>query len=85
MQLFSRAIFDRCLPQAVEDLYETPMDLWIPGAAGPKFNVSTNRVRAVIVEYDAEQIFSFSHTDMDKFNKEVSEWCVEVFLDMQCS
>ncbi len=23
---------------AVEDLYETPSDLWLPGVAGPKFD-----------------------------------------------
>ena len=24
---------------AVEDLYETPSDLWLPGVAGPKFDI----------------------------------------------
>ena len=28
----------------VEDLYETPAFLWLPGVAGPKFNMTTRRV-----------------------------------------
>ncbi len=68
---YARPVFERCLLEAVEDLYETPTDLWIPGVAGPKFNLTTGRAEVVIIEYDAKQIFSFSHAEMDDFYNEV--------------
>ncbi len=44
------------MSRAVEDLYETPTQLWIPGVAGPKFNITTGRVAAAVVEYDSDQV-----------------------------
>lgn len=64
-------MFEGCLLQAVEDLYETPTDLWIPGVAGPKFNLTTGVAQVVVIEYDAQQIFSFSHAEMDAFYRQV--------------
>ena len=31
----------------MEDLYETPAFLWLPGVAGPKFNMTTRKVKFV--------------------------------------
>ena len=35
----------------------------------PKFNATTGRVAAAVIEYDAKQIFSFSHPEMQSFEK----------------
>ena len=58
--------------QAVEDLYETPTDLWLPGVAGPKFNLSTGRAEVIVIEYDARQVFSFNAEEMGDFHKQVN-------------
>jgi hypothetical protein len=71
---YTRSIFEKCLLQAVEHLYETPTQLWIPGVAGPKFNMTTNRVAAAVIEYDARQIFSFAHAEMEEFHREVRNY-----------
>jgi hypothetical protein len=50
------------------------VDFWRPGVAGPKFNLTTNRVEAVVVHFDSDVTFSFSHEKMHQFNKDVEEW-----------
>ena len=35
----------------------------------PKFNATTGRLAAAVIEYDAKQIFSFSHAEMLSFDK----------------
>ncbi|TRY78598.1 hypothetical protein TCAL_06908 [Tigriopus californicus] len=71
-------VFEKCLVLAIGDLYATPTDFWIPGVAGPKFNITTSKVQAMIVEYDAWQIFSYSHHEMSEFYHGVNNW----FSDM---
>ena len=36
-----------------------------------KFNATTGRVAAAVIEYDAKQIFSFSHAEMQNFEQVV--------------
>ena len=67
-------IFERCLVEAIGDLYATPTDFWRPGIAGPKFNLTTHKVEALIVEYDSNVTFSFSHTEMEAFYLQVNDW-----------
>ena len=75
---YPEPIFNECLMEAIGDLYETPTDFWRPGVAGPKFNIYTNRVEAMVVEFDSNVTFSFSHADMDKFYREVEMWFTKV-------
>ena len=42
-------------------MYETPSFLWLPGVAGPKFDIETKEVKAVIIEYESNTPFSFSY------------------------
>ena len=71
---FEPAIFNECLLAAVDELYETPSFLWLPGVAGPKFNIETKRVSAVVVEYEAGLHFSYNYEAMDEFYREVETW-----------
>lgn len=63
------------------DIYETPIDFFRPGAAGPKFsmpkdtknlkpnyNLSSNIIaKALVVEYNSNTIFSLSYEDVRDF------------------
>lgn len=71
-------IFERCLVEAIGDLYATPTDFWRPGIAGPKFNLTSHRVEALIVEYDSNVTFSFSHAEMESFYASVNDWFASV-------
>ena len=71
---YPEPIFNECLMEAIGDLYETPTDFWRPGAAGPKFNISTNRVEAMVVEFDSNVMFTFSHASIDSFYRDVEMW-----------
>jgi len=68
---FERDVFDQCLTLAIGDLYQTPLDFWRPGVAGPKFNLTTGKVEAVIVEFDSNVTFSFDHRTMQAFHRQV--------------
>ena len=46
----------------------------MPGVAGPKFDIATKRVSAVVVEYEAGVQFSYNYTAMDDFYTEVENW-----------
>ena len=75
---YPEPIFNECLMEAIGDLYETPTDFWRPGVAGPKFNMSTNRVEATVVEFDSNIKFSFSHNAMNQFYQQVETWFSKV-------
>ena len=85
---YPEPIFNQCLMEAISDLYATPTDFWRPGAAGPKFNITTNRVEAMVVEFDSNITFSFSHTAMDSFYQDVEMWFSKVIAtappEMRC-
>jgi hypothetical protein len=63
-----------CNLTAVSLQYETPTDFWRPGVAGPKFNITTNRVESVVIQFDSDVTFSFSHEKMKEFNGAVESW-----------
>ena len=71
---FSRDVFNKCLVLAIGDLYETPLDFWRPSVAGPKFNLTTDTVEAIIIEFESNVTFSLSHQAMDRFFKDVEMW-----------
>ena len=75
---YPEPIFNECLMEAIGDLYATPTDFWRPGVAGPKFNMSTNRVEAMVVEFDSNIKFSFSHNAMNEFYQQVETWFSKV-------
>ena len=60
-----------CVNQ-VEDLYETPSFLWLPGVAGPKFDIETRMVSAAVIEYESSQAFNFNYQEMHSFYTEVN-------------
>ena len=55
-----------------EDMISSPMldcRLFYDLNLSPKFNATTGRLAAAVIEYDAKQIFSFSHAEMLSFEK----------------
>lgn len=77
-------VFEFCLPESIFALYETPREFFIPGVAGPKFQITerTNtsiitQVKALVVECDSNQSFSHSYSEMEEFVNKVQSW----FLD----
>lgn len=78
---YSPDIFEYCLPESISALYETPREIFMPGVAGPKFQVvnRTNssivtQVKAMVVECDSNQSFSHSFHEMDNFVSTVQTW-----------
>lgn len=77
-------IFDYCLPESISALYETPRQFFIPGVAGPKFQIveRTNtsivtHVKALVVECDSNQSFSHSFNEIDRFVTTVQTWFMQ--------
>lgn len=78
---FAPDVFDYCLPESIHALYETPREFFIPGVAGPKFQIvdRTNttfltNVKALVVESDSNQSFSHSYNEMERFVWTVQSW-----------
>ncbi|RZF40076.1 hypothetical protein LSTR_LSTR002479 [Laodelphax striatellus] len=75
---FTRRVFNQCVMKAIDSLYRTPAELFMPGVAGPKFSRSkTPRIKALVVEYDSNFAHSTSFDEMDKFYKQVESWTEE--------
>lgn len=69
---FSRRVFNHCVIQAIDSLYRTPAELFMPGVAGPKFGrTKTPRIKALVVEYDSNFPHSTSFVAMDTFFRQV--------------
>ncbi|XP_058813759.1 protein dispatched [Topomyia yanbarensis] len=79
---FAPEVFDQCLPESISSLYETPRQFFIPGVAGPKFerrpfdngSGPPAPVKAVVIEYESNQIFTMSYTEIDNFVRSVEKW-----------
>ncbi|CAK1552866.1 unnamed protein product [Leptosia nina] len=73
---YSKEIFDFCIIKAMESLYQTPREIFIPGVAGPKFLRSANPpvVAAVVVEFESVVPYSMSYTEMHNFYQQVENW-----------
>ena len=82
---FEPNIFNECLLAAVDDLYETPSFLWLPGVAGPKFDIKTKKVSAVIVEYESSVQFSYHFEKMQEFYQDVEKWFTDSMADAPLS
>ncbi|KAA0184897.1 hypothetical protein HAZT_HAZT002747 [Hyalella azteca] len=57
---YPRWVFDKCIIEAVEVLYQTPRLYFVPGVAGPKFNKTSNKVAALVIEYDSNVVEQWS-------------------------
>ncbi|XP_058467660.1 protein dispatched [Malaya genurostris] len=86
---FAPDVFEQCLPESISSLYETPRQFFIPGVAGPKFarrpfnndSSSPVPVKAVVIEYESNQIFTMSYTEIDSFVRSVEDWLVRMLED----
>lgn len=77
-------VFDRCLPDVIAILYDSPRYVFLPGVGGPKFGRDTVGngtadedppvVRALVVEFESNQPYSMSYTDLAEFRNTVEIW-----------
>lgn len=84
---FSQDVFDYCLPESISALYETPREIFIPGVAGPKFQIidRTNTsivtsVKALVIECDSNQSFSHSFHEIETFVSTIQDWLDQELL-----
>ncbi|KAF9409485.1 hypothetical protein HW555_011160 [Spodoptera exigua] len=72
---YKKEVFEFCLIKAMESLYQTPRELFMPGVAGPKFRRSANpTVSAIVIEFESTVPYSMSYTEMDYFYSQVENW-----------
>lgn len=73
---YTKEVFDFCIIKAMESLYQTPRELFMPGVAGPKFIRSTYppKVAAIVVEFESVVPYSMSYTAMDEFFIKIENW-----------
>lgn len=76
---YKKEVFDLCIIKAIESLYETPREIFMPGVAGPKFLRSTSppKVSAIVVEFESVVPYSMSYKAMNKFFQDVENWTLE--------
>lgn len=70
---YSKNVFYYCIRQAVELLHKTPRFLgrsW----AGPRFDLKTQQIAAVVIEYESSHKYSTSFFDMKHFWNTVNFW-----------
>lgn len=85
---FAPEVFDECLPESISSLYETPREFFIPGVAGPKFarqsfgnGSGLPQVKAVVIEYESNKVFSMSYTEIHDFVTTVEWWFSKMLED----
>lgn len=72
---YERSVFDKCIIDAIGDLYETPREFFLPGVAGPKFSKEKNAtIKVIVIEYDSNYTYSMSYTYMHEFYTQVEDW-----------
>jgi protein dispatched 1 len=80
----------QCILESISSLYQTPREFFIPGVAGPKFGrkpdtenvdgISNDSrlliatIKAVVIEYDSNQVYTMSYTKMSEFFNNVEYW-----------
>lgn len=76
---YKKEVFNICIIKAMESLYETPREIFMPGVAGPKFLRSTSppKVSAIVVEFESVVPYSMSYKAMHKFYQTVENWTQE--------
>lgn len=77
---FPRNVFHFCITKAMYIIYNTPISIFVPSVAGPKFSNplfhSPNQtispiIKAVVVEFESNFAFTTSFIDMEIFYKKV--------------
>lgn len=73
---YKKAIFESCIIKAIESLYQTPRELFMPGVAGPKFfrNTTPPSVAAIVIEFESVVPYTMSYTAMNNFFIHVENW-----------
>ncbi|XP_075970868.1 RND transporter family member dispatched [Anticarsia gemmatalis] len=73
---YKKEVFEFCIIKAIESLYQTPRELFMPGVAGPKFlrSATPPTVSVIVVEFESVVPYSMSYTAMDKFFVQVENW-----------
>lgn len=79
---YKKEVFEFCIIKAMESLYQTPRELFMPGVAGPKFLRSATPpvVAAMVVEFESVVPYSMSYTAMDDFYVQVENWTQQELL-----
>jgi hypothetical protein len=69
-------IFDNCIVEGIDSLYQTQSNFYYPTLAGPKFVRGTKppRIGVVIIEYFSAYNFTFNFDEMSHFYNEVGNW-----------
>lgn len=85
---FAPEVFDQCLPEWISSLYGTSWEMFIPGVAGPKFarqpfvnGSGLPQVKAVVIEYESNQVFTMSYSEIEGFVQAVEEWLGKMLED----
>uniref|UniRef100_A0A2A4J522 SSD domain-containing protein n=1 Tax=Heliothis virescens TaxID=7102 RepID=A0A2A4J522_HELVI len=73
---YKKEVFEFCIIKAIESLYQTPREIFMPGVAGPKFlrSASPPTVSAMVVEFESVVPYSLSYSEMDNFYQQVENW-----------
>lgn len=73
---YKKEVFEFCILKAMEIMYQTPREIFMPGVAGPKFLRSANppTVAAIVIEFESVVPYSMSYKDMDNFYNQVENW-----------
>lgn len=73
---YKKEVFEFCIIKAMESLYQTPRELFMPGVAGPKFLRSARppTVASLVVEFESVVPYSMSYVAMNKFFLHVENW-----------
>lgn len=73
---YKKEVFDFCIIKAMESLYQTPRELFLPGVAGPKFLRTAHppSIAAMVVEFESVVPYSMSYREMNEFFIQVENW-----------
>lgn len=73
---YKKEVFNFCIIKAMESLYQTSRELFMPGVAGPKFmrRASPPTVGAIVVEFESVVPYSMSYASMNTFFLHVENW-----------
>ncbi|XP_034824885.1 protein dispatched [Maniola hyperantus] len=80
---YTTEVFDFCIIKAMESLYQTPREIFMPGVAGPKFLRSAYppAVSAIVIEFESVIPYSMSYRAMDDFFVQVENWTKKELKD----
>ncbi|XP_050314515.1 protein dispatched isoform X2 [Anthonomus grandis grandis] len=72
---FEREVFNYCIMEEMEDIYNGPDRFVYPKTAGAMFSKEDNpEIKAIVVEFDSNVTFSLSYEKVNKFYLELESW-----------